>query len=176
VAGAAATRTNHTLRAVWDGARSEAVARRTRPEPLRAPARVPRLIVVPRRRRTARLAAAAFTIVFLLMLGVVAFQTQLAQNQLELDRTEQKLDLERSRTRDLRRESAVLRAPERIAAEAQKLGLVPTSSRDFLVIPADVFALVDVAAGDALDDVMTRESDAFRDYQETKQLVTGEVP
>lgn len=172
----AATRTNATLRAVRDGARSEAVSRRTQPEPLRAPARAPRLIVIPRRRRTARVAGVAFGVVFLLMLGVVAFQTQLAQNQLELDRTEQQLDLERARTRDLRRANAELRAPERIALEAQKLGLVPTSSRDFLVIPADVVALVHVAAGDALDDVITRERDAFRDYQETKQLVTGEAP
>lgn len=173
----ATARTSSALRAVRDGARAEAAARRTQPalaEPRRG--RRPQLIVVPRRRRTARAAAAGFTVVFLLMLAVVAFQTQLAQNQLELDRVEQQLDLERARTRELRRDNAGLRSPDRIAAQAQSLGLVPSQSRQFLQIPAEVVALVGVSAGGALDDVRTRETDAFRDYQETKHLVAGQTP
>ncbi len=168
----AAIKTQATLRAVRDGARSEAAARRSQPAPFRGP----RLVIVPRRRRTARLAGAVFTIIFLLMLGVVAFQTQLAQNQLELDRTEQQLDLERARTRELRRDNASLRSPDRVAAAAQAMGMVPTNTREFLVIPAEVVNLVNASAGDALDDVVTRETDAFRDYRETKALISGEVP
>ncbi|MEZ5256085.1 MAG: hypothetical protein R2705_04120 [Ilumatobacteraceae bacterium] len=171
MAGLAAVRTNHARRAVRDGARSEAVARRTRPEPIR-----PTLVVVPRRRRTARIAAGAFGVLFVLMLGVVVFQTRLAETQLDLDRIEQRLDLQRERARDLRRENAALRSPDRIAAQAQALGLVATEAHDFLVVPSDVVDLVDVSSGDALDDVFTRESDAFRDYRETKQLVSGEGP
>ncbi len=110
------------------------------------------------------------------MLAVVAFQTQLAQNQLELDRVEQQLDIERSRTRELRRDNAALRSPDRIAAQAQSLGLVPTGSRQFIQIPADIVALVTVSAGGTLDEMLTRETDAFRDYQETKHLVAGQTP
>jgi len=174
---AVAARTNSTLRAVRDGARSEAAARRTQPAPPVREAARPRLVVVPRRRRRARLAAAAFSVVFLLMLGVVAFQTQLAQNQLEIDRVEQKLDLERARTRDLRRQNASLRSPDRIAAQAASLGLVPTQSREFVQLSPEIVALVNASAGSLLeDDPMTRKSDAFRDYQETKRLVAGGTP
>ncbi len=170
--GAPAIKARTTLRAVRDGARAEAAALRSRPAPLHTP----RLVVVPRRRRTARLAALGLAIVFLLMLGVVAFQTELAQNQLDLDRTVQQLDLERARTRELRRDNAALRSPDRIAAAAAAIGMVATSTRDFLVIPQEVVDLVNLSAGDALDDVVTRRTDPFRDYQETKALINGEEP
>jgi cell division protein FtsL len=164
-----AVRTHNALRSVHDGARSEAAAKRTQP-----PAPKLRLVTVPRRRRTARAAAAAFGVLFLLMLGVVAFQTQLAENQLELDRIDQRMELEQERTRTLRRDNAALRSPDRIAAQALAQGLVPTHTRDFLVVPAEVVAAVSVTAGDTLDDVITRDRDALRDYAETKPLVTGE--
>ena len=46
----------------------------------------PPLRVVPTRRRAARLVGLGFAVVFVLMVGAAAFQTQLARRQVELDK------------------------------------------------------------------------------------------
>jgi len=69
----------------------------------------PQLVVVPRRRRTARLVAAGCTVVFGLMLGAAAFQTQLARRQLNLDTMDRDIRAAHEQYDVLRRERAELR-------------------------------------------------------------------
>ena len=62
---------------------ARAMVKRTAPVAHVKPA--PRLTLVPRRKRNARLIAAASVVVFGLMMGAAAFQTQIARRQLTLD-------------------------------------------------------------------------------------------
>ena len=92
----------------------------------------PQLVVVPRRRRTARLVAAGCTVVFGLMLGAAAFQTQLARRQLNLDTMDRDIRAAHEQYDVLRRERAELRSPGRLAEEAAKLGMVPATQTEFV--------------------------------------------
>jgi hypothetical protein len=100
------------------------------------------LVVVPRRRRTARLIAAGSTVVFALMLGAAAFQTQLASRQLTLDTMDRGIRSAHEQYDVLRRERAELRSPGRLVAEASKLGMVPASQTQFVALDPDVVATV----------------------------------
>ncbi|MGD9702076.1 MAG: hypothetical protein AB7Q42_06780 [Acidimicrobiia bacterium] len=159
------------LREVRAGARQEAASRR-------APAKKrPELVVVPRSRRTVRFAALTFTIVFALMLALTVFQTRLAENQLDIDRAEEGVDIARARFSELRKENASLRSPERIAAEAAKLGLVPGRSSAFIVVDPAVVQMVAVAAGDGLDPQgIGGLEDPFEVHKRVKRVVSGEAP
>lgn len=171
----AATSTNQraTLRQVRAGAREEAAARRgtSAPSSKRQP---PELVVIPRTRRTIRFAAIAFGVVFTMMLGLTVFQTRLAEDQLDIDRAEDGVELARSRFAELRKENAELRSPERIAAEAAKLGLVPGRTSAFITVdPAAVMAVA-IAAGDGLDPQGIGGSvDPFEAHKAVKRVVSG---
>jgi hypothetical protein len=92
----------------------------------------PKLVVVPRRRRTARLIAVAFAMIFALMFVAAAFQTQLARRQLTLDKMDRSIrDANEQYTR-LRQQRAELRAPERLSTEAAKLGMVAGHDTTFM--------------------------------------------
>jgi hypothetical protein len=126
-----------------------------RPAPRRAaeprlPAR-PGLKVVARRPRRRAGAAASVALVAVLgvLLGLAAFQTRLAQDQLELDRLEQGVREERLRFERLRGEEAVLLAPERIVAEGERLGLVTPPAVVYLPPDPAVVAAVAARAGGA---------------------------
>jgi hypothetical protein len=86
----------------------------------------PDLAVVARRprRRAGFLAAMGLFVVLGALLGLAAFQTRLAADQLQLDRLEAQVRDERQRFERLRGDEAALLAPERIVAEAERLGLV----------------------------------------------------
>lgn len=172
---ATATTTKQTaLRQVRAGAHQEAVARRAAPaRPAAKPK--PALVVVPRGRRTIRFAAVAFGIVFTLMLGLTVFQTRLAEEQLEIDRAEDGVELARSRFAELRKENAALRSPERIAEEAAKLGLVPGRSAEFITVDPAVVTAVAIAAGDGLDPGgIGGSEDPFEAHKAVKRVVSGE--
>ncbi len=169
---ATATRMNGgALGEVRAGARQEAASRRaTSPAP-------PRLVVVPRSRRTVRFAALTFSIVFALMLALTVFQTRLAENQLDIDRAEEAVDLARARFSELRKENASLRSPERIAEEAGAMGLVPGRSSNFVVVDPTVIQMIAVAAGDGLDPLgIGGLEDPFEVHKRVKRVVSGGTP
>lgn len=107
----------------------------------------PRLTVVPRRRRAARMVVAGCTFVFVMMLGAAAFQTQLARRQLELDRLDRAVSQATADYEVLRSQHATLRAPERLAVEAGKLGMQAAGIGAFMTITPEVVALVHQSAG-----------------------------
>ena len=150
--------------------------RRAHSSAARRPARPElELVVVPRARRTIRFAALTFGIVFTMMLGLTVFQTRLAEDQLEIDRAEDGVELARSRFAELRKENAALRSPERIAAEAAKLGLVPGRSSQFITVDPAVIMAVAIAAGDGLDPQgIGGAQDPFAAHKAVKRVVSGE--
>jgi len=107
----------------------------------------PRLSVVPRRRRAARVITVAVAVIASLMIGSAAFQTQLARRQVDLDRIDRDLRVASEQYRVLRGQRAELRAPARLAASAEALGMGPATSTQFMAIPADVVAAVQESMG-----------------------------
>jgi cell division protein FtsL len=109
------------------------------------------LVVVPRRRRTARVVAVAFGVIFALMLVAAAFQTQLASRQVALDKVERSIRDANQQYNDLRRQRSELRAPERLATAAEALGMRPSSSTEFVSIDPQIVALVQQTSGGVFD-------------------------
>ena len=104
------------------------------------------------------------------MLGAAVFHTQLAERQLEIDQLERSVDEERGRFDELRRDRAVLRSPQRIADEAEALGMVPGRTSRFVDIDPMQLAIQLAAAGVTDDDtqrviVETGPLDQFRDVK-----------
>lgn len=128
------------------------------------------LSVVPKRKGAVSLFVIAMMLLFGVLLAITAFQTRLAERQLQLDRVERQVSAERDRYDQLRQARAQLRSPERLAAEALALGMAPGTATEFVDLPPDVVALVAAAAG-ALDErtarPLTRSLDDFRTVKET---------
>lgn len=116
-------------------------------EPLPTPLKV----VTPLRRRTARLVAVGFAVIFVLMLGAAAFQTQLAKRQVKLDQVDTAIRQQTDQYNRLRGERAELRAPDRLATEAGKLGMQPTASAAFVSISPEIIAEVQRSSGGVFD-------------------------
>lgn len=133
----------------------------------------PQLVVVPRRRRAARLIAVGCTVVFGLMLGAAAFQTQLARRQLTLDTMDRDIRAAHTQYDVLRRERAELRSPGRLVAEATQLGMVPATQTEFVAMDPDVVATVQrEGVGD--DQSSTVDVDAeFQQYAKVKAQAGG---
>ncbi len=109
--------------------------------------RRPRLAVVAPRRRTAGWVTVVCGLLFMLMVGALAFQTQVARDQFRLDRIDKEIRTARAQYDALRRERAELRSPGRLMAAAQALGMVsgdlqPTDLEQFSSIDPDVVATV----------------------------------
>lgn len=109
------------------------------------------LSLVPRRGRNARVIGAAFALVFALMLGAAAFQTQLARRQLTLDSIDQRIRSGRDQYEVLRRERAELRSPGRLAEAATALGMAPASQTDFVSLDPSVIAAVQRSGAAGVD-------------------------
>lgn len=137
----------------------------------RAPSARPELRVVPTRRRTVGVLVVIGALVFSLLLGVTAFQTRLAQHQLELDRTERAVAAERARFDQLRLERAALRAPARLAVEAAALGMVPGSGTEFVAIESGVVEQVLVSTGGVDPSIAAPQTDPFAAYGAVKAQV-----
>jgi hypothetical protein len=135
----------------------------------------PRLEVVPRRRRAVGVAVACCIVLFALLLGAVAFQTKLAKNQLALDRTERAVLDARERYDILRRQRAQLRAPNRLALEAEQLGMVPAETGELMTIAPTVVAAVAASASGLPESVFDNRGSSLEQFGEVK-AVTGDAP
>lgn len=133
----------------------------------------PELVLVPRRRRAARLIAAGCVVVFGLMLGAAAFQTQLARRQLTLDTMDRKIRTAHEQYDVLRRERAELRSPGRLAAEATALGMEPASQTEFVTIDPDVVATVQRSGASGVDSGEPTIEEEFDLYAEVKAQAGG---
>jgi hypothetical protein len=100
-----------------------------------------------RRRWPALLGGMVILGVMVAMLGAAVFHTQLAERQLAIDDLERKVQGERERFDELRHDRAVLRSPQRIADEADGLGMVRGETSQFIAVDAMELAVQLAAAG-----------------------------
>jgi cell division protein FtsL len=114
-------------------------------------------------------------VLFAPMAGAVAFQTQLAQRQLELDRLELETRLQADEYERLRREQAELRSPGRLADEATALGMVPGEETEFMVIEPSVIAEVQLHVGQLSEESLFDSETLVEERAEVKGAV-GTAP
>ena len=133
-----------------------------------------RLAVVPRRKRTARLIAAVSVVVFGLMLGAAAFQTQIARRQLTLDTLDRDIRKGRDQYDVLRRERADLRSPGRLSEQAAALGMGPAKQTNFVSVDPEEVAIVQRTGAASTQHLATPIQQEFEQYAKVKQqaLVT----
>ena len=126
--------------------------------PLRTPAPRPRLRVVPprvRRRRTAVVTIIAMTVMFVVMLGLAAFQTLIAQGQASLDKLRTQTSDAQVAYSKLRLQVAQLESPSRIVSVAeQRLGLVAPDTIHYIAPTGDNA----LGVKEAVDSATTPES------------------
>jgi hypothetical protein len=150
---------------------ARAMVKRTAPVAHVAPA--PRLALVPRRKRNARLIAAGSVVVFGLMMGAAAFQTQIARRQLTLDTLDRDIHSSRDRYEVLRRERAELRSPGRLSTEAAALGMEPASQTQFVQLGADEVATVQRSGAVSTDPAAAADVE-FEQYADVKAQAQAE--
>lgn len=140
--------------------------------------RAPRLRVVDQRRRRwpAVFVGIAIFVVIGGMLGAAVFHTQLAQRQLDIDRLERSVDDARERFDELRRDRAVLRSPERIADEAERLGMVRGATSEFVSVDAAALARQIAAGGAAGSDAVRilDDADPLDQFRDVKAVSAGQ--
>src|SRR5262245_16870054 len=149
-----------------------------RPDAAPAEARPPLRIVAPRhrRRRAGALAVVLVTAMFGVMLGLVAFQTKIAQEQLQLDRLERQAREEQLRYDRLRGEVAALEAPARIVEAAHQQGMVEPAEIHYVRTPPEAVAAVAAASGQAPSSSVTASGGGSGDpaaWGLVKPLVEG---
>jgi hypothetical protein len=132
-----------------------------------------RLALVPRRKRNARLIAAASVVVFGLMMGAAAFQTQIARRQLTLDSLDRDIRSGRDRYEVLRRERAELRSPGRLSTEAAALGMEPAVQTEFVQMGSDEVATVQ-RTGAAANNPAAAPEEEFEQYADQKAQAQAE--
>jgi hypothetical protein len=135
----------------------------------------PQLAVVPRRRRAMSLVVLGGLLIFGMLIGTVAFQTQIARNQLALDKVEKDVVVARSRYDVLRRQRAELRSQNRLAVEADRLGMSAAGASDFMTVTPDVAAAVKAAASALPADVGDTALTSLDQFG-TVKAVTAPVP
>ncbi|MEI7547846.1 MAG: hypothetical protein WCK21_07285 [Actinomycetota bacterium] len=158
---------------VHGGGVADARAMVKRTAPLAEPPPRSRLVVVPRRKRTARLIAAASVVVFGLMLGAAAFQTQIARRQLTLDTLDRDIRAGRSQFEVLRRERAELRSPGRLAEQASALGMEAATQTQFVSLQPDEMAIVQRTGASATKHAATPIQQEFEQYADVKAQALG---
>ncbi len=147
------------------------------PAPRPAGEQAPKLSVVPRRKRAFRLAALAFVVVFLSMLALTIFEIRIAQNQLELDRTNSRVDQAQLQFDQLRKLNAQLRSPDRLVTEAARAGMVPGRNGEFLIVDPAAVAAVRAAQGATDDQALSGTAeDPFADHERVKAAIAGATP
>lgn len=135
----------------------------------------PHLEIVPRRRKAMGFVMIGALLLFAMLIGAVAFQTQIARNQLALDKTERAVSTARDRYDVLRRQRAELRSPNRLAVEAQRLGMSPAQSGEFMTVTPDVVASVLASASSLTTAAGEHGATSLEQFGEVK-AVTGDVP
>lgn len=88
---------------------------------------------------------------FSVMLGLVAFQTRLAQGQLRLDRLDRQTREEQLRFDRLRGQVAVLESPANVVAAARAQGMVPPDQIRYVAAPSAAVASLAASSGVAAD-------------------------
>jgi len=135
----------------------------------------PELVVVAPRSRAARLVVAGCVVVFGMMLGAAAFQTQLARKQLTIDGLDRRIRASHDQYDVLRRERAELRSPGRLMAEAAALGMVPATQTQFVSLDPDVVGTVQRSVGAVRQQGSTTPDQEFQDYA-TVKAQAGSAP
>jgi hypothetical protein len=135
----------------------------------------PELVVVAPRSRTARLVVAGCVVVFGMMLGAAAFQTQLARKQLTIDGLDRRIRSAHDQYDVLRRERAELRSPGRLMAQAAGLGMVPATQTQFMSLDPDVVATVQRSGAAVRQQGTTTPDQEFQDYA-TVKAQAGSAP
>jgi hypothetical protein len=95
------------------------------------------------------------------LFGTVVCSTWLVQGQQRLDEMSRTVAEEQARYELLRLEVARLEAPERIVAEAARLGMVPPPLTTYLVPPAPAPAVDDAGVATAEDSRDSSDSEAL---------------
>ncbi len=162
----ARVQTGHTVGTRGSAADARAMVKRTAPVAHLVPQR--QLALVPKRTRNARLIAVFSVVVFGLMLGAAAFQTQLARRQLTLDTLDRQIVEGRDRYEVLRRERAELRSPGRLVVEATALGMEPASQTEFVQVNADDVAAAQRTGAGTQDDG-SQDIEAYADAKAQAQ-------
>lgn len=172
---AARTQQRGTSARASQSAAARAPQRAAKPVPVRERETSPTaaLRVVRSRRRALRFGVVLGLFLFGAMLAVTAFQTQLAQNQLEVDRVEDRIAAERARYDQLRLESASLRTPERLSAAAAELGMTNGGNTEFVPLDPNAAAAAAVATGQLPDELGITPADPLERYAEVKSGVDG---
>ncbi|MCB1000838.1 MAG: hypothetical protein KDB40_16200 [Acidimicrobiales bacterium] len=131
-------------------------------------------LVQPRGRRFTHLAVVATVVIGLAMLGAAAFQTQLADRQVELDRLDREIRSSREQYEVLRRQRAELRSPERLGQIASANGMIPARSSTVVPIGADVIATVVAATGDIDPGLLGDGRTTLDDFRDVKAVTSGD--
>ena len=134
--------------------------------------RRPTLALVPRRRRAATVAVILSALIVSSMLASAAFQTRLAQSQLELDRLDREVSATRQSYDTLRRARAELRSPGRLAEIAAATGMVSTDEVTYMDIDVDTMAVVQQATG-MLDSSGTDDDELLGEFRDVKAATDG---
>lgn len=147
------------------------------PGPRRATDDGPKLSLLSRPRRwPALVLGAVLSVVFGALLGIAVFHTQLAGRQLEIDRLEKAVNLERERFDDLRHERAVLRSPARLDDEAAELMMIRGASSEFLRVAPQQLAVQLAAAGVIGDDAVEIivDFEPLEQFRDVKSVSAGQ--
>jgi cell division protein FtsL len=131
----------------------------------------PTLALVPRRRRAAHLAVVVSAVVVLAMLAAAAFQTRLAQSQLELDRLDREISAQRDTYDSLRRARAELRSPSRLAEIAGQTGMVTTDEVNFITIDPSTYAVVQQSTG--ILEQTNSNDELLEQFRDVKSVTDG---
>lgn len=132
----------------------------------------PSLTLVPRRRRAARLAVVLSATIVLAMLGSAAFQTRLAQSQLELDHLDRELSASRETYDSLRRERAELRSPGRLSEVAEATNMIQADAVSYMEIDPSTYATVQQATG-LLDGSGNGDEELLNQFRDVKAATDG---
>jgi hypothetical protein len=135
----------------------------------------PDLVVVAPRNKAARFVVAGCVVVFGMMLGAAAFQTQLARKQLTIDSLDRRIRASHDQYDVLRRERAELRSPGRLMAQAAALDMVPAAQTQFVSLDPDVVATVQRSGAAVQQQHATTPDQEFQDYA-TVKAQAGSAP
>ncbi|MFN8024330.1 MAG: hypothetical protein U0Q03_22565 [Acidimicrobiales bacterium] len=132
-------------------------------------------LVQPRGRRVTHLAVVGSVLIGLAMLGAAAFQTQLAQRQVQLDQYDSDIRDAREQYETLRRQRAELRSPEQLATVAAANGMQPAHSSDVAQVSTEVQAIVAMSTGDIDPSVLGDGHSTLDDFREVKAITNGDL-
>ncbi len=140
----------------------------------------PKLRVVPtlrtRRRRASALGLLGCTLAFGFLVGLTAFQAQLAQNQIMVDQVARDLRVEQLKFDHSRLQVAQLQAPDVILAKAKKLNMHPavaTNPLSYIPSSPEIVTEVLIAASGGPEAQVPSASSTRPDWAAYKQI-TGE--